>query len=103
MSSRRTRALSLSLPITASLEVRGKRAHYGLIEIQPRHWHVLAHNAGTPALWPRMIAWVESANAAFAQVEGSLPGSFPQRVFTTIRDGVRSQVHRFQNGLATLK
>jgi hypothetical protein len=50
-----------------------------------------------------MVALVESADAAFAQLEGSLPASFPERVFTTIRDGVHAQVHRFQNGLTTLK
>jgi serine/threonine-protein kinase HipA len=86
-----------------AMAVRGKRAHYRLNEIQPRHWKVLAHSTGIRDLWQRMIALVESADAAFAQLEHSLPGAFPERIFTTIRDGVYSQVHRFQNGLATLK
>jgi serine/threonine-protein kinase HipA len=86
-----------------AMAVRGKRAHYKLSEIQPRHWQALGHKAGVRGVWQRMIALVESADMAFAQVEASLPARFPDRVFTTIRDGVRSQVRRFQNGLATLK
>lgn len=86
-----------------AMAVRGKRAHYRLNEIQPRHWQALAHNAGMRDLWQRMIELVESADVALVQVEGLLPASFPERIFTTIREGVHSQVLRFRNGLATLK
>lgn len=88
---------------TLAMAVRGKRAHYKLKDIQPRHWKDLAEQTGAGSLWQRMIALIEAADAAFARLEGTLPASFPERVFTTIRDGVRSQVRRFQGGLAALK
>jgi serine/threonine-protein kinase HipA len=88
---------------TLAMAVRGKRAHYKLKDIHARHWKDLAEQTGVGRLWQRMIALVEAADAAFARLEGTLPASFPERVFTTIRDGVRSQVRRFQGGLAALK
>jgi len=86
-----------------AMAVRGQRAHYKLKEIQPRHWQALAHDAGARGSWQRMITLVESADAAFARVEGTLPAAFPERVFTSIRDGVHAQVRRFQNALTTRK
>jgi len=42
-----------------------------------------------------MQSFVESAPAALERVEGRLPRAFPERVYATIRDGVRAQVQRF--------
>jgi hypothetical protein len=74
--------------------VRGRRAHYRLNEITGRHWQELAERTGVPGLWKRM-QFVETAPAALMRVEKHLPRAFLERVYTTIRDGVRAQVQRF--------
>ena len=38
---------------------------------------------------------IEAAPAALERVETRLPRVFPERVYATIRDGVRAQVQRF--------
>jgi len=78
-----------------AMSLRGRRAHYRLNEITGRHWQELAGRAGVPELWNRMQSFVESAPAAFERVEKRLPRAFPERVYDTIRDGVRAQVQRF--------
>jgi serine/threonine-protein kinase HipA len=83
-----------------AMAVHGKRAHYRLREIQPRHWKVLAGGVPVASLWEHMVAMVESAAAAIDRVEAKLPKSFPDRVFTTIRAGVRTQMQRFLVGAA---
>jgi serine/threonine-protein kinase HipA len=82
-----------------AMALRGKRAHYKLREIQSRHWQALAERVPLPGLWERMVAWVESADAAIGRVEADLPRSFPERVFSTIRAGARAQAQRFLSGI----
>jgi serine/threonine-protein kinase HipA len=83
--------------VKLAMAVRGKRAHYRLNEITARHWRELAEQTGLPGLWKRMQSFVESAPAALERAERVLPGSFPERVYTTITNGVRQQVERFAN------
>lgn len=78
-----------------AMSLRGRRAHYRLNEITARHWHELAERAGVPGLWTRIQSFVESAPPALERVEKRLPRAFPERVYATIRDGVRAQVKRF--------
>ena len=78
-----------------AMSLRGRGAHYRLNEITARHWQELAGRTGVPHLWNRMQSFVESAPAALERVEGRLPRAFPERVYATIRDGVRAQVQRF--------
>jgi serine/threonine-protein kinase HipA len=78
-----------------AMSLRGRRAHYRLNEITARHWQDLAGRIAFPGLWNRMQAFVKFAPAALERVEKRLPRAFPERVYSTIRDGVRSQVHRF--------
>jgi serine/threonine-protein kinase HipA len=78
-----------------AMSLRGRRAHYRLNEITARHWHELAKRTGVPGLWNRMQSFAESAPAALERVEKRLPRAFPERVYATIRDGVRGQVKRF--------
>lgn len=79
-----------------AMAVRGKRAHYRINEIQPRHWKELARRTGVPGLWERMRSHVASALPALDRLEGELPRAFPERVFTAIREGVRSQARHFE-------
>src|SRR5437879_12981470 len=84
--------------LAMSLRVRG--AHCRLNEITARHWQELAGRTTVPHLWNRMQSFVESAPAALERVEGRLPRAFPERVYATIRDGVRAQVQRFAETLS---
>ena len=81
-----------------AMSVRGKSAHYRLNEIQPRHWRTLAENTGLPEIRNAMQALVENIGPVIDAVEAELPTGFPERVFKTIRDGVRRQVRRFLAG-----
>ncbi len=77
-----------------AMSLRGRRAHYRLNEITGRHWHELAERTGVPGLWARMQSFIQSAPPALERVEKHLPRAFPERLYTTIRDGVRGQVQR---------
>ena len=85
-----------------AMSLRGRRAHYRLNEITARHWQELAGRAGVRDLWNRMQSLVESAPAALERVEKRLPRAFPERVYATIRDGVRGQVRRFTQTITRL-
>ena len=82
-----------------AMAVRGKRAHYRLNEISARHWQELAQRAGVPGLWQRMQALAESAVQAIDRVEAQLVAGFPERVYSSIRAGIRSQARRFAQTL----
>lgn len=82
-----------------AMAVRGRNAHYRLNEIQPRHWCALAENTGLPEMWTAMQEHVEAIGPAIDKLEAKLPNGFPDRVFKTIRDGVRRQVRSFQAAL----
>jgi serine/threonine-protein kinase HipA len=78
-----------------AMSLRGRRAYYRLNEITGRHWHELAGRAGVPGLWNRMQSCIESAVPALERIGKRLPRAFPERVYTTIHDGIRAQVQRF--------
>jgi serine/threonine-protein kinase HipA len=80
------------------MAVRGRKRHYKLAEIQTRHWQELASFVGSPKLWERMRAVVESVDDALKRVEATLPKEFPSRLFAAIANGVRSQTRRFKTG-----
>lgn len=79
-----------------AMALRGKSAHYRINEIQARHWQALAQSTGIRGLWEDMRTLIASADAALGRVEKTLPATFPERVFTTIRNGIRGQVRRFE-------
>ena len=83
-----------------AMALRGRRSHYRLHEIIGRHWQEFAARAGVTDLWNRMQSFVESAPAALERVEKRLPPAFPERVYATVRVGVRGQVKRFAQTLA---
>jgi serine/threonine-protein kinase HipA len=78
-----------------AMSLRGRRADYRLNEITARHWQDLAARTADRDLWRRMQLFVEAAPAALERVETRLPRFFPERVYATIRDGVRAQVRCF--------
>ena len=90
----RWRSTGLAMAVRAS-----KNAHYALHTIQARHWHALAMRHGGSAVWVRMLAMVESVDAALARVEGRLPKAFPGRTWERIASGMRSQALQFATGL----
>jgi serine/threonine-protein kinase HipA len=83
-----------------AMAVRGKSAHYRVNEIQTRHWKALAEITGIPNMWEAMRIQVEAIGPAIDGLEATLPRQFPDRVFKTIRDGVRRQVHSFRAAAA---
>ena len=87
--------------VKLAMALHGKRSHYRVNEMQAHHWRALAEQAAVPDLWERMKSFVESASATFDRLEGTLPPGFPERVFATIRTGLRSQARRFAQTLAT--
>lgn len=78
-----------------AMALHGKRAHYRVKEITPRHWRTLAEGTAIPGLWERMRSFVASAEPVLKRLEKRLPRDFPERVYATIRDGVLKQARRF--------
>ena len=80
-----------------AMSVRGSRRHYKLDNIQTRHWQGLAQRSGIDGLWERMTTLADSMDGAMRRIEQTLPAGFPERVFTKIAAGVRSQVTRLHS------
>jgi serine/threonine-protein kinase HipA len=78
-----------------AMAVRGRKTHYRIDEVTGRHWQELATQTGVPELWNRMRGLVGSIPVALARVGGLLPKGFPERVYTTVSDGVHRQSRRF--------
>jgi serine/threonine-protein kinase HipA len=76
-----------------AMAVVGKRRHYRLAEIQPRHWRELAERVGGAALWERLQALADAAPRAFDRID--LPRTFPERVIVRMSEGVRKQSQTF--------
>ena len=78
------------------MALRSKNAHYDIHGIRTRHWHNLALKNGGPVVWEAMLGLVEQVGAALDAVEARLPEVFPERIWTPIADGMRSQAKKFQ-------
>jgi serine/threonine-protein kinase HipA len=78
-----------------AMALHSKRAHYRVNEITTRHWRDLAERTGISGLRERMLSFVASAEPVLKRLETQLPRNFPERVYTTIRDGVLRQGKRF--------
>ena len=85
-----------------AMAVRGKRKHYRIREIQPRHWRELAERSGVRGLWERMIALAESVRGVLDGMESKLPAGFPARVIEKIAAGAAGQARSFLAGAARL-
>lgn len=88
--------------VEMAMALRGKGAHYRMSDIQVRHWHGLAMQAGGAEVWAVMRGLVEFAPTAVAQALGRLPKGFPAHVAASIAGGVAKQVQVFLKGLAGL-
>lgn len=78
-----------------AMALRGKRNHYRIREIHPRHWHELAECANIPGLWQRMIELAEAVPTTLDKAAAALPARFPTRVIDKITAGTRQQAKSF--------
>ncbi|EON20569.1 hypothetical protein C265_06354 [Cupriavidus sp. GA3-3] len=78
-----------------AMAVAGRSRHYGLRDIQRRHFNAMAPRcflgADAEALIGRIIA---RTPAVIAEVGAALPAGFPQKVADTILEGLRASVQR---------
>jgi serine/threonine-protein kinase HipA len=81
--------------VKLAMAQRGRRPHYLLREIQPRHFERLDRGLGDPDAWPAMCALIERVPAALSAVESGLPAGFPGAVWDAIASGVTAQCRRF--------
>ncbi len=77
------------------LAVRGKRAHYKLVEIQPRHFRSLADRYPDTDAYPAMIELAGRVEGALKAVEKRLPTKFAESVWTAIAKGTLAQAKSF--------
>ena len=82
--------------VRLAMALRSKNTHYDIYGIRARHWYDLAMKNGGPAVWEAMRGLVEQVEEALDAVEARLPEAFPDRIWTPIADGMRSQAKKFQ-------
>lgn len=78
-----------------AMALRSKRAHYKIIEIQPRHFQALADQYPGADAWPAMIDLATRVEGAVKAVERQLPKNFAEPVWTSISKGVLAQAKSF--------
>jgi serine/threonine-protein kinase HipA len=81
--------------VKLAMALRGRRPHYLLREIQPRHFAQLAESLGNPEAWPAMQALTGSVPAVLQRVGTRLPREFPMEIWDAISLGMRRQGERF--------
>lgn len=81
--------------VRLAMALRSKNAHYGIDGIRARHWHDQAMKNGGPAVWQSMLYLVEQLTPALDAVQAQLPATFPDRIWTPIAEGMRSQAKKF--------
>jgi serine/threonine-protein kinase HipA len=84
--------------VKLAMALRGRRPHYLLREIQPRHFEQLAGRLGDPTAWPAMQTLVQRVPTALEKVQSRLPASFPVAVWEAISQGLLQQRERFLAG-----
>jgi len=85
-----------------AMAVRGKSAHYKLVDIKTRQWWQLAQKSGIENAWQSMLDTIETLEPAIAKVNRRLPPNFPEQLAESIYAGMRKQVTAFRQGLARL-
>jgi serine/threonine-protein kinase HipA len=78
-----------------AMSLRGTRAHYRIVEIQPRHFQALAEDYPGAAAWPAMKELAGRVEGAIDAVEKLLPQGFAESVWTAISTGLRKQAKSF--------
>jgi serine/threonine-protein kinase HipA len=86
--------------VKLAMALRGRRPHYLLSEIQPRHFERLATSLGESEAWPAMQTLIRRVPSALENVASRLPAGFPPVVWETVSHGLRQQHRRFlaENG-----
>jgi len=78
-----------------AMALRGKNAHYKIVEIQPRHFQALADQYPGAVAWPAMIELTGRVEGAIEAVEKQLPDGFAQSVWASISKGMLKQAKSF--------
>jgi serine/threonine-protein kinase HipA len=78
-----------------AMALRSKKAHYKIIEIQPRHFQTLAGRYPDAEAWPAMIELAGRVEGAIKAVEKQLPERFAESVWTLISKGMLKQAKLF--------
>lgn len=87
--------------VRLAMAIHSKNTHYHLHTIQTRHWHDLAMKNGGPDVWQAMLELIGTLEPALSEVEAHLPKDFPDRIWTPIAQGMRSQAKKFLSEAAT--
>ena len=87
--------------VRLAMAIRSRNTHYHLHTIQARHWHDLAMKNGGPDVWHAMLELIGTLEPALSDVEAHLPKDFPDRIWTPIAQGMRSQAKKFLSEAAT--
>jgi len=78
-----------------AMAVHGKNAHRELGIIQARHWRAESERAGHPDIFHALVSIAERVPSALAEVESTLPTSFPTQVWEAIAGGAIRHASRF--------
>ena len=78
-----------------AMALRGKKAHYKIVEIQPRHFQALADRYPEAEAWSAMREIAGRVEGAIAAVEKRLPERFAESVWTPISRGMLKQAQSF--------
>jgi serine/threonine-protein kinase HipA len=78
-----------------AMALRGKRAHYKVFEIQPRHFQALADMYPGTATWPAMIELAGRVDGAIKAVEKRLPKGLAESVWVPMRKETLAQAKSF--------
>lgn len=81
--------------VKLAMTLRGRRPHYLLHEIQPRHFERIAGSLGDPEASRAMREIVDRLPEVFVRVEGQLTDDFPVHVWEAIKRGAVSQRARY--------
>jgi serine/threonine-protein kinase HipA len=78
-----------------AMALRGKNAHYKILEIQPRHFRALADRYPDAEAWPAMIELAGRVEGGIKGVERRLPKAFPESVWAPLSRGMIEQARSF--------
>lgn len=78
-----------------AMALRGKRSHYKIVEIQPRHFQALADSYPGADAWKAMIELAARVEGAIKAVEARLPDGLAESVWTSTSKGLLEQAKSF--------
>lgn len=78
-----------------AMALRGKKAHYKIVEIQPRHFQTLADMYPGADAWPAMIELAGRVESAIKAVEKRLPKGLAESVWVPLSKGTLDQAKSF--------